>query len=217
MTLLCPTHHREKTVGRLSASRVSKANAAPHNRNEDFTPGHPLYFDEDAGIKLLVGNNEFATGSARDRMIGIAVDGDYAVGVAIGRDGHPIIAMDIRTRNGEPRLRVHEGEMTLSTASWDVSFVGTRLTIHSAFRQEIINMLFDGPAGVVDIQSANFSLNRVSLRVGRQALNGGYDFPALRGMGQSDIRLVGGGVSFGEPLPPNGDTILHGYNVPRDS
>lgn len=41
MTLLCPTHHREKTVGRMPVSVVRDHDAHPFNTGATFGAGHP--------------------------------------------------------------------------------------------------------------------------------------------------------------------------------
>lgn len=206
MTLLCPHHHREKTAGRLSPRQVAEANAAPYNTGEAFTAGHPLFFDPAEGLRLRLGNVTFEAVGNGAPMVGVSVDSDFALGVALTDTGHPVVSMDIRDAADAPRLLVREGFLRIATSNWDVDFVGTRLLLRNALRKVAIDVHLNGPDGLVDVRSANFWLHHVPVRAGRQATGGGFELPAIRAK-LHNLKFKGSGVSIGGPAR-TGSTIM---------
>lgn len=199
ITLLCTDHHREKTAGRLPVPLVERHNASPFNSGRTFTKGHHLYYEPNKPLELRLGSVSFVPGDA-SHSVGISVDGAFALGVGITKDGHPVIDLDIRDLDNRCLFRVIGGQFRAATTNWDVSFVGTRLTVRRAFRQIALSIRLDAPAGVVDVERGEFATNHVRFRIGASAPLGGFEAPDME-IELAGIAYEGGGFAFGVTDP----------------
>lgn len=198
MTLLCPEHHREKSAGRLPVASVLEYNAAPFNGVRSFTAAHPLYFRPSQPLILVLGNVVIQSDPDRFRAkVGLVVDGTAAFAVGLAPDGHPIVELDIRDLDNRPLLRVAAGEMRTATANWDVEFRGTRLVVRRDRGDVVIDVRIDAPKGEVVVESADFALHHVRMKIGRQSDGGGFDLPDTHN-GVSQAYMRGAGIAVDE-------------------
>lgn len=200
ITLLCPTHHREKTVGRLPTGAVAEANSNPFNGAGQLVPGHPLYFDPRRQLELRIGSCHFLPHADSPSTVGLAVFGDFALGIGIDPEGRAIVDIDVRDDANRLILRVIRGEMRFARDIWDVEFVGPRLHLRRRLRDTVIDVQLDAPAGLVAVGSANFHLHGVHILAGRQANEGGFELPQTRNSLIGGT-FIGSGAAVGEPLP----------------
>lgn len=138
----------------------------------------PLYFAPGA-ITLGLDNMGIRPSPGSEDVVGIVSFGDFALGVGITSGGHPVLNIDIRDEHDAPLLVVKEGELRVSPANWDVDFVGPRLTLRSALRKTVLDVVLDAPGGTVEVISANFYLHGIQMLAGKQAQEGGIRAPSL--------------------------------------
>lgn len=130
LTLLCPNHHRAKTVGRLGEDFIRERNGAPFNASRSHTG--PYRLESSRTLKL-----EFGTCY---QMTDTLVDDATALGVLV--NGRPYLSYHrekgwltfsavVTDANGRELLVVKRGELVASTNPWDITYVGSNLVVRS--------------------------------------------------------------------------------------
>jgi len=140
ITLLCGTHHGEKTSGRLSTDKVMQANAAPFNSNSGYTS--PFRLDNWPNqIALFVGVTEFRFSLAEQEYFR-AIQLDDAVFFGIERDQGYLIDLVLTDASGKPQLVIHRGEIVISLGVWDYKTAGPLIEIRNRLRDISIRLKF---------------------------------------------------------------------------
>jgi hypothetical protein len=139
LTLLCPTHHQDKSSGRLSRQRVQRATANPYNAGQNFTSLKDAYYDSDI-FRVEVGDVTMEANLASHgllRVDAINVDGGTVIGVR--RSGSDFtLWLRICDESNQPIVDVRAGECKLATSPWDITYEGRMLRIRSAPRQIVL-------------------------------------------------------------------------------
>jgi trigger factor len=165
IALLCGTHHDQKTRGHLLTSTVRRARdrvAASARRPRDGSIG--LYFENN--IVLLFGSNVVTAplSAERPEIPAIVVDDTVTLGFRF-EDGMPLINANIFDEEGLPVLRVHDSELSVTDRMWDITYVGTLLTLRQAERQISLQIRFNPAAGEIEIIRGEFYAEGVGLQV----------------------------------------------------
>lgn len=200
MTLLCPGHHRDKTVGRLPVALVREASRDPFNGRRRFTRTHPLFFDPAKPLVLRVGTLTIKPGEVGS-MVGLVVDGDMAMGVGLSDIGHPTVELDLRDLDDRVIIRAVRGELRLATTPWDITWEGRTITIRRGQRQFLLRLTLDPDDNQVVVETADIALHHVRIRMGAAADGGGLTDPDDNASVSGGI-LQGGGFQYGlQPAP----------------
>lgn len=163
MTLLCPTHHAEKTRGLLPVEDVWAANSRPHNLRLGVSEAFPLRYSGDSCLVNL-GSNRFAHDFTRDAVIpALTIRGCPVIRVK-KQDGCLLLSLRIFDKEGNPLLTVDDNELIFSVDSWDVELVGKRLTIRAGLGLILAQVEFYPPSAIV-INRGTFAYDGFPVRV----------------------------------------------------
>ena len=149
ITLLCDTHHREKTSGLLPPEQVTEANESPFNLRDGVSKPYDLHFSGDEA-EIVVGGNVFRT---QDRGYGtillpLGVDGVPLIGFVLG-DGHLLLNLNLFDECNRPILRIRNNQLFYVPESWDIELRGQTLIVREAARKILIDIRFEPPNRVV--------------------------------------------------------------------
>lgn len=145
ITLLCDTHHREKTSGLLPIGTVRVANADPLNRRIGASSPYALHYSGEQ-CEALIGSNKLSARMQQD-FAAVVIDGLPLIGFRF-EDGHYLLNVHLFNELNEPVLLIADNELTFSSDPWDIELVGTRLIIRAAARSIFIDMTFEPPNGI---------------------------------------------------------------------
>ncbi len=164
ITLLCDTHHREKTSGLLPQEDVLEANANPYNLREGVSKPYDLHYAGDE-CEIVIGSNRFTT---RDQgygtaIIPVAIDGAPMVGFILA-DGHLLLNLLIFDENNDLVLQIKNNQLFYSVEPWDIEFIGRNLIVREAKRKFLVDITFT-PPNRVQIDRGLFLRNGVELLI----------------------------------------------------
>ena len=162
ITLLCDTHHREKTNGLLPVEQVRAANETPYNLREEVSKPYDLHYNG-TECEAIIGSNHF---TMRDQgngmfMMALVIDGNVMLGFAL-QEGHLFLNLLVLDELNETVLRIHNNQLIYSSSPWDIQLVGRNLVIREAPRQFIIDITFEVPNKIV-INRGRFLCNGVEV------------------------------------------------------
>jgi len=166
LTLLCPTHHAEKTRHLLPEAMVRLHNSSPRNLVGGQTAPHPFHYASNNASIEIGGNSvilQNATASA------LKIDDLEIVGFELV-DESLLLNLEIRGADGLPILKVVRSEMIHSTHAWDYKFSGRRLTIRRGPRDVLCQIVFDTIQNRVVFEGGSFSHNGIDLLVSQHAM-----------------------------------------------
>lgn len=146
ITLLCDQHHREKTGGLLPVEKVQSANREPFNLRKGVTPPFNLHYGGNTA-EILIGGNSIITNRLQEGFIALAIDGTVLIGFHF-EDGHALLNIKIFDENNNCILIIERNQLNYSISSWDIEMIGQRLTIRSAAREILIEMIFSPPSKI---------------------------------------------------------------------
>ncbi|MCM3614603.1 HNH endonuclease [Microbacterium enclense] len=161
LTLLCGTHHDEKTKGLLPLATVQQANASPINVRNGVTEPYGLHYGPKAPLLTVhLGDNKFMAGVS---VFPFFVDGDPLIFFQSTDDG---VGLYVTLRDDYNRtvLRIWNNELIHRADLWDVRFEGTTLTVRDAPGDLRLVIRFAPPADVY-IERAKFQYNGVQIDV----------------------------------------------------
>ncbi|MFT4056155.1 MAG: HNH endonuclease signature motif containing protein [Novosphingobium sp.] len=130
LVLLCPSHHRDKTAGRLSVDRVQSGRNSPFNAQRAFTSSYKI--EEDRNVSVTLGSTLMRTTFLDGNGKFCVVWNSGSIYCIIhAEDGWLSISMAVTDGVGQPVLMVDHGEVTLSTGAWDYRYEGTCIRVWS--------------------------------------------------------------------------------------
>lgn len=149
ITLLCPIHHKEKTAGLLPGESVLEANRDPWNLRSGVTAPYTLKYTGDAYF-IDVGSLVYGGRATGTRTVAqaIRIDGEPLISVTL-EDGHFLLSLAVYDRQGSLVLHIIDNELVLNLRSWDIEFVGKRLTVRQAARDILFDIVFKPPSTVM--------------------------------------------------------------------
>jgi trigger factor len=144
ITLLCPTHHAEKTRGLLPRATVEAANAAPFNRRSNASRAFPLRYSG-SNIDVRIGGGKWRQEFAENQRTPLLIIKGFPVFQVKRQDGHLLISLSLYSKTGRPLLKITDNELTVFTNQWDIEFVGRVLKIRNAPREIVAQIEFCVP------------------------------------------------------------------------
>ena len=161
ITLLCATHHYEKTNGLLPIEQVEAANKDPFNRRAGSSAPYPLHYSGPQ-CHVNIGSNEFSAPTSHN-LAAVLLDEVPIVGFRF-EDGHYLLNVLLFDERNELVLRIMDNELVYSAGPWDIEFVGKRLIIRAAPRDIFIDMSFE-PPNAMRIDRGRLLLNGIEVYV----------------------------------------------------
>lgn len=188
ITLLCPTHHREKTNGLITLDMVERANENPFNLRKGVSTPYGLRLTGTQAI-TIIGNNRFYHPLNLPFFWPLVIKDEVLIGYHIV-DGQLFLTLKIYDKNNSLLFWVLDNELQYKTGLWDVNFVGSTLSIRERPRKYIIQISFNSPHTIViergrfiyDGLEVNMKLDKVILP-GNISLTGCTFFQCIGGIG----------------------------------
>lgn len=137
ITLLCRSHHTDKTAGRLSIERVKEARLNPFNKSKEITSKHLLISNKE--IKILLGSNSASKNFSYDHR-------DYHVLWIEGmsyftihyEEGYLTFSFKLTDIDGNIIAIADKGEIGITTKKWDYTYEGKTIKIWEKNRHIIL-------------------------------------------------------------------------------
>ncbi len=171
LVLLCPTHHREKKWMPVEELRKHKRN--PINLRTGTS--HPHFFtmtgDE---IHIYLGQNQYSKTFSSDRNFNfpIVIENEPLISLKKA-ENLLLLSMTIHDEHNKPVLVIEDSEIMFSTGVWDISIIGTRLTLISSKKRKLIELKFDIEDSVLRFLYANFQFRSWDIKI---AADGYFSF-----------------------------------------
>lgn len=216
IALLCPTHHREKTSGRLSTRLVADARLEPHNK------GKGAIWQATMGpgpVTFTFGGNKLKGNAA-----GVSINGSPVLRVSMPRSDGVWLLTGNLVSSGKQILKFEDNIIATSSGLWDVELSGTRLTVvcdENDEQHKVAELKFDAGQGEIRIDRLSMSLKEdYSIEVDGTSLSiqqGGTSFIHMEnntfemiGAGRGPALLIGNADSG---VAVQGDTLA--FNIPE--
>jgi len=150
ITILCPSHHHEVTVGLLPREKVQIANLKPYNLQTGCCSPLDLHF-EGQSCEFSIGGNTFTSSIGEGdfaQSIPVLIDGVPLVGFVL-QDNHLLLNVNLFDEFNQSILRIINNQLSYSVSPWDIKLVGRHLTIRERARELFIKMTFVPPNKVI--------------------------------------------------------------------
>jgi hypothetical protein len=140
--LLCPSHHAEKTRGRLPFDLVKRAAKNPINKTKEHSGKHITHFFGD-NCSLDIGGNtfDFCFSDNQEYFRAIIINNKTLCGF-LHDDGNLLLDLSLSDRNGTEVLKISASEMQVSVGIWDYTLVGPKLSIKSQEHDLDVELIF---------------------------------------------------------------------------
>lgn len=166
LTLLCGTHHDQKSRGLLPLELVRQANENPFNVKAGFTAPFGLHFGAADEVEIVLGSVSFR--STEPNMCAVMIDDQPILAFDRDEDGLGLHLSYFNEYN-YPVLDIEHNQLVIGRANWDVEFVGKVLTVREQQGVLGLRARFEPPARVV-IDRARLRFNGVSVDVSSEAM-----------------------------------------------
>lgn len=190
------------------------ANAAPFNRREGTrsVPSRLLHFSGDT-VECRIADSIFVMVPGQSFFAPLVINGEPQISFR-KEDEHLLLSLVLYDDDGVPLLSIIDNEMTHSVAAWDVSVVGTTLTIREAASARKIRIKFS-PPNRVHISHGVFRRAGFKIWVGEDFLIDSGSLTTIRSCG---FHGMTNGIAFGEPSPSGSIGIsCRGPSLPSKS
>jgi len=159
ITLLCDQHHREKTNGLLPKQDVYDANSNPFNLRKGVSKPYNFHFSG-TEASVNIGNNHFtcADNGYGSQCIPLIIDSTPLIAFILA-DGHLLLNLVIYNEFNVPVLHIKNNHLLYTTIPWDITLIGTTLTIREAHKKILVEIEFNPP-------------NKITINRGRLLFNG---------------------------------------------
>jgi hypothetical protein len=144
----------------LSADTVARAFEEPVNLKNGHSTPYRLADNADT-LSVCIASNEFITTSGE--FYPLVVDGQPLLAIAVD-DGHAYLYARFYDEYNRPALMIERNELIYTTDRWDISFVGSTLTIRSQPRRLFLELRFMLPS-VFDILRGRVLCNGVEFLI----------------------------------------------------
>lgn len=166
ITLLCPTHHQQKTSGRISTEMIKSFDKSPINHKKEKSSPSLEYFIGNT-FTCFIGPTTFRLIKSKIATI-LRVGGEDIISVDIN-DGVPLFNLKVYGSNGQAVLLIEKNEIVFSVHSYDITFTGKTLKIWRGPRKIIIHIEFC-PPNIVKILKANLYGPNTQVEIGGKHL-----------------------------------------------
>lgn len=203
ITLLCTLHHREKTNGILARSIVKKRNLTPANLLKGTSKPHCLHI-YGTETRLAIGGTYFfydKTSSSNGAVV-LSISNFPVIGFRL-EDENLLLNFILFDELGLPILQIIDNELVYSTQIWDITFVGTSLTIRSARGKILLILRIAANEGLVTIERAELRYDGYEVRIDAEGLTLPGSINGLHRcqlLGSGWIMNVGGISSIGAAM-----------------
>lgn len=127
ITLLCPNHHAEKTLGRIPLAVILEAHRNPFNLRHSESEPHRLRLSSDR-YRVIAGKAEFFNDQSRTWLAPVMIDG--AVPIRFDFSGEEsLLNLLMEDRHGRMLCKIRNGELTIATNLLDFSWIGSELRV----------------------------------------------------------------------------------------
>ena len=216
ITLLCPTHHREKTNGLLTRDKVKEANENPFNIKNNASSPYKLHFSGEVGQVVIASNiftNDGCIAAYQDQnlsyVIPILIDGAPIVGIRF-QDERLLLNIKFFNQFNEPIFVVVDNQLMFKPDTWDIDLRGSKLMIREGPGKVLLELDFIPPNKII-IAKAKVRFDGVTLELKKDhlVLNGKKSVIIENNIFSSLV-----GISIGNTGPfPQG--LIHNQQVDR--
>lgn len=153
IALLCPSHHGDKTSGRLSADAVRRARDKPFNAGRSAVWSHHL---TETSLLLNVGSNVLQGPS-----VGLSVNGHVVFGLKApaSADQQWLVTGTLSDHRGRETLQFRDNEVVAVRGSWHVTMEGPSISVRSGPGEIVAQVSFEPQNSVI-------SMDRLEMRLG---------------------------------------------------
>lgn len=163
LTLLCASHHEEKTKKLIPIERVRQANSAPLNRRQDKSPAHMLHYFGDE-FEVFLGSLKFTQKLTPEGHCNLVrINSETLLNLRIDQ-GNLLVTLKLYDKDESPLVTIIDNELTYKTVSWDVQFIGRCLTVREDKRAIRARLAFDPPHRL-NLQRGLFQNKGLQVRV----------------------------------------------------
>ncbi|NEE21587.1 hypothetical protein G3M58_85885 [Streptomyces sp. SID7499] len=164
LTLLCASHHEEKTKRLIPIEKVRRANREPFNRSREVSPAHVLHYFGDT-FEVFLGSLTFTQKLNADGSCNlVSINGETLLKLTL-EEGNLLITLNLYDKQGSSLVSITNNELTYKTASWDVQFVGRALTVREGKGRIRARLAFD-PPNRLNLQRGYFQHRELQVEVG---------------------------------------------------
>jgi hypothetical protein len=170
ITLLCTLHHREKTNGLLAKSVVKKRNLTPANLLKGTSKPHFLHI-YGTETRLAIGGTYFFYDktSSNNGAIVLSISNCPVLGFRLENENLLLNFILFDDQNW-PILQIVDNELVYSTQIWDITFIGTCLTIRSARGKILLVLRIEANEALVTIERAELRYDGYEVRIDEEGL-----------------------------------------------
>lgn len=198
LTLLCATHHDEKTRGFMPNSVVIEANKNPHNIVHGRSSPYAIFTNHYKPIIVLGEQNFTWSDSLRPSCI-IPILAYKHAPISFTLDSKGILLnVDARNSFNERVLYIKDSEILVNSGTWDIEFSGGMLKIWEKTAQMVFQMSFKEDRLI--IEKYFIETNGITIDVSEGVIHfsrNGKGLFELSGSGTVDANI---GILLGPPL-----------------
>lgn len=150
ITLLCSNHHTEKTKGLLPTELLRKYDKNPYNIKHGKSASNRLYFYGNY-CRFILGGNTFVTenyGYYPSLLVPLVIDGEPLFSFTLFK-GELFLNAKIYDKDNNLMLVIKNNHLAYSLGNWDVTFIGSTLTLRQAERDILLKLTFETPNTVI--------------------------------------------------------------------
>lgn len=209
ITLLCPQHHREKTVGLLSPEVVSKYNNSPVNLMNAISRPYSFHLYGTENI-IEIGGTSFIYHKTYDMDTGViafSIDGQCIIGFRLV-DQNLLLNLSIFDHEDNQIITIKNNELVFSTEFWDITFIGNKFTVRSQHGRVYFVLRIVPEEGVVRVEKADLRYHGYVAKIERESMS----FPGSNNKILGRGRFLGSGVlmNLGGEVPPGAMWHIYG-------
>ncbi|MDX3838961.1 HNH endonuclease [Streptomyces europaeiscabiei] len=164
LTLLCASHHEEKTKRLIPIEKVRQANREPFNRSREVSPAHILHYFGDA-FEVFLGSLTYTQKLNADGSCNLVNINDETLLKLTLEEGNLLVTLKLYDKQGSSLASIADNELTYKTSSWDVQFVGRALTVREGKGRIRARLAFDPPRRL-NLQRGYFKHRGLQVEVG---------------------------------------------------
>jgi HNH endonuclease len=194
LVLLCARHHQEKTNSLLPVDSVEAARRAPFNIRSGQSAPYGLHYAgtvcSTAMGTCVVWWSGLPAGST---VIPLLIDDTPIISFRF-EDEQLLLTMQLFDAANRLLVKVIDNELVYSMANWDVTFVGSTLTVRSGHGKVFATLRFEPPSRV-RVMQGRFWRNGVECRVTSKKLSvGGSEYEGLIVRSRRCIGIAAGDI-----------------------
>jgi hypothetical protein len=165
ITLLCDSHHKERTNGLLPLEKVRESNLNPYNLRSGISSSYLLHYSGDSPSVGIAGNTfKSALLEAAGSFSPVIMDGTSPLSFRL-EDGHVLFSFNANNGLGIPVIKIVDNELQYVVGSaWDFQFQGRILTVRNGPGDIFLELEFAVPSRL-NIKRGGFFWNGVRINI----------------------------------------------------